>query len=57
MKQNKIELEVDIIGGQNPLTKEEDKAITEYLKSLKQKRERNQIKGKVRGTKSLKAVH
>ncbi len=57
MKQNKMELEVDIIGGQDPLTKEEDKAITEYLKSLKQKRERNQIKGKVRGTKSLKAVH
>ena len=57
MKQNKMELEVDIIGGQDPLTKEEDKAITEYLKSLKQKRERNQIKGKVRSTKSLKAVH
>ena len=57
MKQNKIELEVDIIGGQGPLTKEEDKAITEYLKSLKQKRENNQIKRKVRSSKSLKAVH
>ena len=57
MKQNKMELEVDIIGGQGPLTKEEDKAITEYLKSLKQKRERSQIKGKVRSSKSLKVVH
>ena len=26
MKQNKIELEIDIIGGQAPLIKEEDKA-------------------------------
>ena len=57
MKQNKIELEVDIIGGQAPLSKEEDKAITAYLLSLKGKRKSNQFKATVRSSKSLRAVH
>ena len=35
MKQNKTELDVDFIGGQQPLTKEEAKAISEYLKTVK----------------------
>nr|WP_288837623.1 hypothetical protein [uncultured Flavobacterium sp.] len=35
MKSKKAELDVDFIGGQEPLTKDEEKAISEYLKGLK----------------------
>ena len=35
MKSKKTELDVDFIGGQEPLTKDEEKAISEYLKGLK----------------------
>ncbi len=31
-KQNKKELDVDFIGGQEPLTKEEEKKLSEYFK-------------------------
>ena len=37
MKPNKKELDVDFIGGQEPLTKEEEIAISEYIKTLKEK--------------------
>ena len=37
MKTKKNELEVDFIGGQGPLTSEEQKAISEYLKLKKNK--------------------
>lgn len=39
-KKNKKELDVDFIGGQEPLTKEEEKKLSEYFK-------RN-IRGKVK---------
>lgn len=35
MKSKSKELDVDFIGGQGPLTKEEEKQISEYLKSQK----------------------
>ena len=35
MKNKSKELDVDFIGGQGPLTKEEEQAISEYLKAKK----------------------
>jgi hypothetical protein len=35
MKAKSKELDVDFIGGQGPLTKEEERQISEYLKSQK----------------------
>ena len=35
MTAKKIELEVDFIGGLGPLTAEEEKAISEYIKTQK----------------------
>ena len=35
MKQNKNELDVDFIGGHAPLTEEEAKAISAYIKAQK----------------------
>ena len=37
MKQNKNELDVDFIGGHTPLTEEEAKAISAYIKAQKAK--------------------
>ena len=37
MKRDKSELDVDVIGGNIPLTNEEAKAISEYLKLKKAK--------------------
>ncbi len=44
MKYNKRELDVDFIGGQKPLTKEEAKAISEYLREVKAKRDKIRAK-------------
>ena len=38
MKTKKIELEVDFIGGQTSLTKEEEKTISEFIKKNKSKK-------------------
>jgi hypothetical protein len=38
MKTKKIELDVDFIGGQTTLTKEEEKTISEYIKKSKSKK-------------------
>lgn len=35
MKSKKIELDVDIIGGQGPLTSAEEKAISEFIRERK----------------------
>lgn len=40
MKQTKNELNIDFIGGQGPLTKNEAEAISEYIKAQKAKREK-----------------
>jgi hypothetical protein len=37
MKRKTKELDVDFIGGQEPLTKEEEKAISEFIKTMKEK--------------------
>ena len=38
MKRKTKELDVDFIGGQEPLTKEEEKAISEFIKTLKEEK-------------------
>lgn len=38
MKTKKVELEVDFIGGQTSLTKEEEKTISEFIKKNKSKK-------------------
>jgi hypothetical protein len=38
MKKKSIELDVDFIGGQGPLTKEEELAISEFIRKDKEKR-------------------
>jgi hypothetical protein len=43
VKQRK-ELDVDFIGGQGPLTKEEEKAISDFIKSQKSKKRNSQLK-------------
>jgi hypothetical protein len=35
MKRKSTELDVDFIGGQDPMTNEEEKAISEFLKARK----------------------
>lgn len=52
MKKNKTELDVDFIGGQEPLTKDEEKAISDFIRSQKAKRERLPLKLKTRTTKN-----
>ncbi len=48
MKQNKNELDVDFIGGLGPLTKEEEKAISAFIKSSKEKRQKQKARQKAR---------
>ena len=38
MKSKNIELDVDFIGGQGPLTKAEEIAISNYIKSQREKK-------------------
>jgi hypothetical protein len=38
MKSKAKELDVDFIGGQSPLTKEEQQKISDYIKAQKQKK-------------------
>ena len=38
MKTKKVELDVDFIGGQTALTKEEEKTVSEYIKNRKSKK-------------------
>lgn len=50
MKRKSKELDVDFIGGQGPLTKEEELSISEYIKTQKQLR----VKKKVQTTRADK---
>jgi len=43
MKHKLTELEVDFIGGQDPMTKEEEKAISEFIKARKLLNTKKQI--------------
>ena len=44
MRNNKAELDVDFIGSQTPLTKEEQKAISDFIKSDKLKHPKTQTR-------------
>jgi hypothetical protein len=44
MKTKKVELDVDFIGGQNSLTKEEEKAISDFIKNKSKKIKKSSIK-------------
>lgn len=44
MKYKSKELDVDFIGGENPMTKEEEKAISEFIKAQKLLRAKKQIR-------------
>jgi len=48
MRQNKNELDVDFIGGGEPLTKEEQKAISEFIKASKERRQKQTARRKAR---------
>lgn len=52
MKAKKIELDVDFIGGQEPLTAEEGKALSDFFKKRKLDSKRATDNRKVRTTKS-----
>ena len=52
MKTKKIELDVDFIGGQTSLTKEEEKAISDIIKKNKSKKAKSLIT-KTKTTKQL----
>jgi hypothetical protein len=54
MKTKNKELNVDFIGGQGPLTKEEEQAVSDYIKSQKLLRE-NKLKRR-RLKKNLKVI-
>jgi len=53
MKQKSTELDVDFIGGENPMTKEEEKAISEYIKAQKLLRAKKQIRSNKISRKSI----
>jgi hypothetical protein len=44
MRRKTIELDVDFIGGQDPMTKEEEKAISEFIKAQKSLNAKKQIR-------------
>jgi hypothetical protein len=48
MKQHKNELDVDVIGGAGPLTKEEEKAISDFLKAAKERQQKQVVRQKAR---------
>lgn len=54
MKKKTKELDVDFIGGSRQLTKEEQKAISDYIKADKLKRNK---KAKKRNTDILNKIH
>ena len=49
MKSKSTELDVDFIGGQGPLTKSEEKAISEYIRAYKAKHSHKQLPAKRTG--------
>ncbi|MDQ6845583.1 MAG: hypothetical protein M3Z92_14755 [Bacteroidota bacterium] len=48
MKHTKNELDVDFIGGLVPLTKEEEKAISEFIKASKARKQKRTTRQKAR---------
>jgi len=56
MKKKKIELDVDFIGGQGPLTTEEETALGEYFKQRKLANKKSLIKNQLKKVKSPKSA-
>jgi len=48
MRQNKNELDVDFIGGIAPLTKDEEKIISEFIKNAKERPQKEAPRRKAR---------
>jgi hypothetical protein len=48
MKRHKNELDVDFIGGASPMTKEEEKAISEFIKTAKERQQKQAVLIKAR---------
>lgn len=44
MKNKQKELDVDFIGGQEPMTKQEELAISEFIRAAKEKRRLQQLR-------------
>ncbi|MEI8075563.1 MAG: hypothetical protein WCH78_12515 [Bacteroidota bacterium] len=44
MKRNKVELDVDFIAGQQPLTTKEQKELSDHILAYKQKKNKVEIK-------------
>jgi hypothetical protein len=57
MKQKKNELDVDFIGGIGPLTKEEEKAISEFIKAAKERRKKPTTRQKVQAANKRSLLH
>jgi hypothetical protein len=56
MKRKLLELDVDFIGGQDPMTKEEEKAISEFIKARKLLKTNKQAKSiKAAGRRNINA--
>ncbi len=55
MKRKSTELDVDFIGGQDPMTKEEEKAISEFIKvqKLLKAKKQNRSNKTIRQSKSI----
>ena len=52
MKTKKVELDVDFIGGQTSLTKEEERALSDYIKKTKHKKTKKSS-SKIKAVKQL----
>lgn len=55
MKRNKKELDVDFIGGMGPLTKEDEKAISDFIQARKKKQTNKKIRSIRTKTRKSKA--
>jgi hypothetical protein len=44
MKQKNNELDVDFIGGMGPLTKEEEKQISDFIKASKERKQKQKVR-------------
>lgn len=53
MKNNSKELNVDFIGNQEPLTKEQEDILNEYFKKQKELKKKRLLKGRKTSTKRL----
>ncbi len=54
MKSKRVELDVDFIGGQSPLTKQEEIAISEFIRSRKvHKSKRSSFKSRITSRKKI----